>query len=90
MISVAFLYLQGLIHFPDLVEPFILPLPRKLTINEYQRASASIRFLSFLEQLNVHFITEPSPESFRGRTVVTIVPMAAGGFSFVGSNGYFC
>ena len=35
MISVAFLYLQGLIHFPDLVEPFILPLPPKLTINEH-------------------------------------------------------
>ena len=35
MISVAFLYLQGLIHFPDLVEPFILPLPPKLTISEH-------------------------------------------------------
>ena len=35
MISVVLLYLQGLIHFPDLVEPFILPLPPKLTINEH-------------------------------------------------------
>jgi hypothetical protein len=35
MISVVFLYLQGLIHLPDLVEPFILPLPPKLTINEH-------------------------------------------------------
>jgi len=35
MISVVFLYLQGLIRFPDLVEPFILLLPLRLTVNEH-------------------------------------------------------
>ena len=35
MISVVFLHLQGLIHLPDLLEPFVLPLPPKLTINEH-------------------------------------------------------
>ena len=34
MISVVFLYLRGLIHFPDFIEPFILLLPPNLTINE--------------------------------------------------------
>jgi hypothetical protein len=47
MISVVFGYLQGLIHFPDLVESFILPLPPKLTINEHQPVALAMPLKGF-------------------------------------------
>ena len=74
MISVVFLYLQGLIHFPDLVEPFVLPFTAK-TDNQRTLARFPPQSASFVPRgTRSSFHHETQPRKLSGLGYCRVVP----------------
>ncbi len=59
MISVVFLYLQGLIHFPDLVEAKSALVFVDVSFGGKGKMKGSVRFFRSSRKLNLHFIIKP-------------------------------